>query len=69
MNVQFFCPHVYINSASEVWKSEDGENFSFLYGGGEYLDFDLCLPSPEEDFNYYFYSGDGQILNVAVKMV
>jgi hypothetical protein len=58
---------VTINSSSPVLKSEDGENYSFLFEGGEYIDRALCLPSNDESPNYYFYSGDGAIQTVACK--
>ena len=67
MTAYFNYPAVEISSISEVFKSEDGENYSLLYSGGEYSDFDLCVPSSVEGANYYFYSGDCQISVVEVK--
>ncbi len=67
MTTNFNYPTVEIFSDSEVFKSEDGENYSFLYSGGTYTDSSLCIPSAAEEVNYYFYSGDSQISMVQVK--
>lgn len=67
MTAYFNFPMVEISSSSEVLKSEDGEFYSFLFSGGSYIDCDVCLPSTEENSNYYFYSGDGQISVIEVK--
>lgn len=67
MTALFNYPTVEISSSSEVLKSEDGENYYFLFSGGNYSDSELCIPSKEECSNYYFYSGDGQISTVEVK--
>ena len=67
MTTFFNYPTVEISSSSEVLKSEDGENYCFLFSGGNYSDSELCIPSKEECSNYYFYSGDGQISTVEVK--
>lgn len=67
MTVYFNYPRIEIESSSEVLKSEDGQVYRFLFSGGHYLDSDLCIPSKEENPNYYFYSGDGQISVVEVK--
>jgi hypothetical protein len=56
-----------VTSSGDVLKSEDGENYLFLCGSGEYTDNNLCIPSSEESPNYYFYSGDGVILTVQCK--
>ena len=69
MTVYFNYPIVEVSSASEVLKSEDGEIYNFLFSGGNYLDHDLCIPAINENSNYYFYSGDGQISLVEVKSV
>lgn len=58
---------VLISSSGPVSKSEDGQNYSFLFNGGEFVDNQLCLPSKQESANYYFYSGDGVIQSVACK--
>lgn len=60
---------VTISSSSPVFKSEDGENYLFLFEGGEYIDSELCLPAQNESANYYFYSGDGVIQTIACKTV
>lgn len=67
MTAYFNFPTVEISSCSEVLKSEDGEIYNFLFSGGSYTDCDVCLPSTEENSNYYFYSGDGQISVIEVK--
>lgn len=67
MTTYFNYPRVEISSISEVLKSEDGEFFRFLFSGGSFLDSDLCIPSKDENPNYYFYSGDGQISVIEVK--
>ena len=67
MTAYFDYPTIKISCSSEVFKSEDGEFYSFLYSGGEYTDANLCIPSEIENSNYYFYSGDSQICTVAVK--
>jgi hypothetical protein len=58
-----------INSSGPVLKSEDGENYFLLFEGGGYVDSDLCLSSQDEYPNYYFYSGDANILTVECKTV
>jgi hypothetical protein len=67
MNINFNYPAIDISSSSEVFKSEDGELYRFLFSGGDYKDVNLCIPNNLEDSNYYFYSGDGQISMVEVK--
>ena len=67
MTALFKYPCIEISSTSEVLKSEDGELYNYLFSGGNYTDLDLCIPNKEEDMNYYFYSGDGQISVVEVK--
>lgn len=69
MTATFNTNTVTINSSSPVFKSEDGENYFYLFNGGEYVDRELCLPSNDESANYYFYSGDGVIQTVACKTV
>jgi len=67
MNASFIYPNIEITSSSEVFKSEDGEIYSFLYSGGFFLDKNLCIPAWFENPNYYFYSGDGEIKVVTVQ--
>lgn len=67
MTTSFNKDSVTITSNGSVYKSEDGENYSFLFEGGEYIDRALCLPSNDESPNYYFYSGDGVIQTVSCK--
>ena len=69
MTTVFLNNSVTITSNGPVLKSEDGDNYSFLFDGGEYIDYDLCLPSQDESPNYYFYAGDGVILSVTCKTV
>lgn len=67
MTTIFNYPIIQISSSSDVFKSEDGEIYNFLYSGGNYTDGNLCIPSFLEEPNYYFYSGDGEIKVVAVQ--
>lgn len=67
MTTLFKYPTIEILSNSEVLKSEDGENYTFLFSGGAYTDYNLCIPSLTEECNYYFYSGESQISVVEVK--
>lgn len=67
MTATFVNNTVSITSNGPVYKSEDGENYSFLFDGGEYIDRALCLPAQDESANYYFYSGDWSIIPVACK--
>jgi hypothetical protein len=67
MNINFEYPSAKISASSEVFKSEDGEIYTFLFSGGHYVDSDLCVPNTIEGSNYYFYSGDGQISMLEVK--
>lgn len=67
MNINFNYPTIEIAASSEVFKSEDGEIYTFLFSGGHYVDSDLCVPNTIEGSNYYFYSGDGQISMLEVK--
>lgn len=69
MTATFTNNTVSITSNGPVYKSEDGENYSFLFEGGEYIDRALCIPSQDESANYYFYSGDSIICTVACKTV
>jgi hypothetical protein len=68
MTAFFQYPNVYLSSETEVFKSEDGETYTLLYSGGDFVDSDLCIPAASESENYYFYSGDGKIECVAVKI-
>jgi hypothetical protein len=68
MTAYFQYPNIYLSSSSEVYKSEDGEIYNLFYNGGDFIDSDLCIPTDEETNNYYFYSGDGEILCIGVKM-
>jgi hypothetical protein len=67
MTAEFVYPIIKITSSSEVYKSEDGETYRFLFDGGEYEDSDICIPAVNENPNYYFYSGDGENIVVPVQ--
>jgi hypothetical protein len=67
MTAEFIYPIIKIVSSSEVYKSEDGETYYFLFDGGEYEDGDICIPAVNENPNYYFYSGDGETTLVPIQ--
>lgn len=67
MTTTFQNDSITITANGPVYKSEDGENYSFLFDGGEYIDRALCLPAKDESPNYYFYAGDGVISPVGCK--
>jgi hypothetical protein len=67
MTAEFVYPIIKIASSSEVYKSEDGETYHFLFDSGDYEDSDICIPAVNENPNYYFYSGDGENIVVPVQ--
>lgn len=69
MTAVFSNNSITINSNGPVLKSEDGDSYFLLFEGGEYVDSNLCISSSSESPNYYFYSGDGEVLAVACKTV
>lgn len=67
MTAEFIYPYIKITAFSEVFKSEDAVDFEFLYRGGVYHDYDICIPTIDEAPNFYFYKGDSETISVPVQ--
>ena len=67
MTAEFIYPYIQITAFSDVLKSEDAVDFEFLYRGGLYKDYEICIPAVDESPNFYFYKGDGETISVAVQ--
>jgi hypothetical protein len=67
MTAEFIYPYIRITANSDVTKSEDAVNFDFLYRGGLYKDYKICIPAVNEAPNFYYYRGDGEEICVPVQ--
>jgi hypothetical protein len=67
MTAEFIYPYIRITANSGVTKSEDAVNFDFLYRGGLYKDYKICIPAVNEAPNFYYYRGDGEEICVPVQ--
>jgi len=67
MTADFIYPYIRITANSDVTKSEDAVNFDFLYRGGLYKDYKICIPAVNEAPNFYYYRGDGEEICVPVQ--
>lgn len=67
MTAEFIYPYIRITANSDVAKSEDAVNFDFLYRGGLYKDYKICIPAVNEAPNFYYYRGDGEEICVPVQ--
>ena len=67
MTAEFIYPYIRITANSDVTKSEDAVNFDFLYRGGLFKDYKICIPAVDEAPNFYYYRGDGEEICVPVQ--
>lgn len=67
MTAEFIYPYIQLTAFSDVLKSEDAANFEFLYGGGLFNDYNICIPAVDEAPNFYFYKGDNETVSVPVQ--
>lgn len=67
MTAEFIYPYIRITANSDVTKSEDAVNFDFLYRGGLYKDYKICIPAVNEAPNFYYYRGDGEEICIPVQ--